>query len=147
LINRELPNATLIIAGDPPERIPSYGSGIRGVSFTGFVKDLNSLYGQSRVVCAPILSGGGTRVKILEAAAYGKPIVATCIGVEGIQMQDGKEIFLRDDPKSFAEACIHLLNDHALCDRVGMAARSAATRKYDQSKIKLMIQEIIKESY
>jgi glycosyltransferase involved in cell wall biosynthesis len=66
------------------------------------------------VVCTPILSGGGTRVKIIEAAAYGRPIVSTRIGAEGIEMQDGNGIFLQDDSKSFAEACIRLLNDHEL---------------------------------
>jgi glycosyltransferase involved in cell wall biosynthesis len=99
------------------------------------------------VVCAPILSGGGTRVKIIEAAAYGKPIVSTRMGAEGIEMQDGVEIFLRDDPKSFAEACIRLLNDHTLSKRMGVAARSTAIQKYNQIKIKQMIQEIIKESF
>ena len=119
LVRRATPTATLKIAGSPPDRIPSYRAGTQGVKFVGFVKELDDLYRQSRVVCAPILSGGGTRVKIIEAAAYGKPIVSTRIGAEGIEMQDGVEIFLRDDPKSFAEACIRLLNDHSLSKQDG----------------------------
>jgi glycosyltransferase involved in cell wall biosynthesis len=99
------------------------------------------------VVCAPILSGSGTRVKIIEAAAYGKPIVSTRIGAEGIEMQDGIDIFLRDDTKMFAEACIRLLNDHTLSKQMGLAARSTAVKKYSQIKIKQMIQEVIKESF
>jgi glycosyltransferase involved in cell wall biosynthesis len=146
LVHRATPTATLIIAGSFPDRIPSYRAGTQGVKFAGFVKELDDLYRQSRVVCAPILSGGGTRVKIIEAAAYGKPIVSTRMGAEGVEMQDGVEIFLRDDPKSFAEACIRLLNDHTLSKRMGEAARSTAIKKYNQIKIKQMIQEIIKES-
>ena len=96
--------------------------------------------------CAPILSGGGTRVKIIEAAAYGRPVVSTLIGAEGIEMEDGHEIFLRDDPRSFAEMCIHLLNDYEFCEKMGKAAHAAVVNKYDQIKIKSMIQEIIKES-
>jgi glycosyltransferase involved in cell wall biosynthesis len=145
-VHRAMPKATLIIAGSPPDRISSYRAGIKGVRFAGFVKDLDGLYRQSRVVCAPILSGGGTRVKIIEAAAYGKPIVSTRIGAEGIEMQDGCGIFLRDDPKSFAEACIRLLNDYESCEQMGEAARAAVINKYDQIKIKDLIRKIIKES-
>jgi glycosyltransferase involved in cell wall biosynthesis len=147
LVRREKPTATMKIVGTPPDRIPSYHAGIQGVKFTGFVKELDDLYRQSRVVCAPILSGGGTRVKILEAAAYGKPIVSTRIGAEGIEMRDGIEIFLRDDPESFAKACIRLLNDNMLSTQMGMAARSMAIKKYNQVNVKQMIQKIIKESF
>jgi glycosyltransferase involved in cell wall biosynthesis len=146
IIRREAPTAKLKIAGSPPDKIPSYRAGIKGVKFTDFVEELDDLYRQSRVVCAPILSGGGTRLKIIEAAAYGKPIVSTCIGAEGIEMQDGIEIFLRDDPKLFAEACIRLLNDHALSKQMGLAARFTATKKYNLIIIKNMIQRVIKES-
>jgi glycosyltransferase involved in cell wall biosynthesis len=142
-----VPTAILKIAGAPPDKIPSYRSGIQGVEFTGFVKELDDLYRKSRVVCAPILSGGGTRVKIIEAAAYGKPIVSTRIGAEGIEMQDGKEFFLRDDPESFAQACIRLLNDHAMCRQMGLTARSTAIKKYNEVKTKQSIQKIIQESF
>jgi glycosyltransferase involved in cell wall biosynthesis len=147
LVHRTAPKATLIIAGQFPARIPSYRAGIQGVKFTGFVKELDDLYGKARVVCAPILAGSGTRVKIIEAAAYGKPVVSTHLGAEGIEMQDGVDIFLRDDPKLFAEACIRLLNDHTLCKQMGGTARDTAIKKYNQIKIKQMIQEIIKDSF
>jgi glycosyltransferase involved in cell wall biosynthesis len=146
IVRRSAPTAKLKIAGAPADKIPSYRTGIKGVRFMGFVEELDDLYRQSRVACAPILSGGGTRLKIIEAAAYGKPIVSTRIGAEGIEMQDGIEILLRDDPKSFAEACIRLLNDQALSEQMGMAARSTATKKYNLIKIRQMIQEVIKNS-
>ena len=147
LVRRTIPKATLIIAGQFPDRIPCYRAGIQGIKFTGFVKELDDLYGQSRVVCAPILAGGGTRVKIIEAAAYGKPVVSTHIGAEGIEMQDEVEFFLRDDPTSFAEACTRLLNDHILCKQMGGTARNTAIKKYNQINIKQRIQEIIKGSF
>jgi glycosyltransferase involved in cell wall biosynthesis len=146
LVQRELPKANLIVAGSPPERLPSYRSSMQNVRFPGFVEDIDDLYRQSRVVCTPILSGSGTRVKIIEAAAYGKPIVSTRIGAEGIEMQDEHEILLRDNPKSISEACIRLLNDYALCKHMGETARRAVVYKYDQKKIKQMIQGLFKES-
>jgi glycosyltransferase involved in cell wall biosynthesis len=146
LIHRELPKATLTVAGSPSDSIPSFRAGIKGVRFTGFVEDLDSLYRQSRVVCVPILSGGGTRVKIIEAAAYGKPIVSTNIGAEGLQMRDDHDIVIRDDPELFAEACIKLLKDLETCHRLGSAARATVVKQYDQLHIKGLIQKIIKES-
>ena len=72
--------------------------------------------------------------------------MSTRIGAEGIEMQDGCGIFLRDDPKSFAEACIRLLNDYESCEQMGEAARAAVINKYDQIKMKGLIRKIIKES-
>ncbi len=76
LVHRKMPLARLVIAGISPNNINGNFHSIPGVEVTGFVDDLDGLYRRSRVVCAPILSGGGTRVKIIEAAAYGKPIVS-----------------------------------------------------------------------
>jgi glycosyltransferase involved in cell wall biosynthesis len=144
-ISRAMPKARLIIAGANPNRIHGYSSGIPGVEFTGFVEDLDGLYGRSRVVCVPILSGGGTRVKIIEAAAYGKPIVSTTLGAEGLEMRDGYELLLRDDPDSFAEACLKLLNDPIICNRLGSAARAMVVQHYDQAKIKRLIHRYLEK--
>jgi glycosyltransferase involved in cell wall biosynthesis len=145
-VRREVPDARLIIAGSPAENIRGYGQDVPGVEFTGFVDDLTGLYGRSRVVCAPILSGAGTRVKIIEAAAFGKPIVATRIGAEGLAMEDGREFLARDDPVSFAQACIDLLQDSIHCERLGKTARQAALSHYDRAAIVKLIQSHFKEA-
>ncbi len=105
LIRQEVPEARLIIAGKGPERIPSFGSAGPGVAFTGFVDDLDQLYGRSRVVACPIMVGGGTRLKLVEAASYGRPMVSTRIGAEGLHFAAEQEILLRDDDAGFARAC------------------------------------------
>ena len=143
-VHEALPTATLIVAGSPADKIPSYRRTIQGVRYTGFVENLDSIYRQSRVVCAPILSGSGTRIKIIEAAAYGKPIVATQLGAEGIQMRHGRHILLHDNPKLFSEACIKLLKDADFCHRLGSAARETVVKHYDQIKVKRMIQKYFK---
>jgi len=141
IVYREIPGARLMIAGEPAEKIRAHAMGIPGVEVLGFVKDLENLYRYSRVICAPILSGGGTRVKIIEAAAYGKPIVSTRIGAEGLQMRDGYDILIRDDPKLFAEACIKLLTDFEQCNQLGSAAHKTIVQRYDQAKVKSLIQK------
>jgi glycosyltransferase involved in cell wall biosynthesis len=118
-VHKEMPTAKLIIAGVCPDRIRGYGVVKNGIELPGFVDDLGELYSMTRIVCAPILTGAGTRVKIIEAAAYGKPIVATRLGAEGLDMRDGQEILLRDDVESFVEACLQLLRDVFQCERLG----------------------------
>jgi glycosyltransferase involved in cell wall biosynthesis len=138
-IHREMPGARLIIAGKYPENIQGPHERIPGVEFTGFVTDLRGLYARSRVVCAPILSGAGTRIKIIEAAMYGKPTVATRIGAEGLEFRNGHELLLRDDARSFANACVELLANDSLCERLSLAAHEAAVRHYSRSKIEALI--------
>ena len=139
-IHQVRPDAKLIIAGTHPENIRSYGAGLPGVEFTGFVDNLNALYARSRVVCCPILSGGGTRVKIIEAAAYGKPIVATPLGAEGLSLQDGETALLRTSARDIAQACLTLLSDNSLCGRLGTAAHRQAAQEYDRTQIVRLIQ-------
>jgi glycosyltransferase involved in cell wall biosynthesis len=135
LVHSARPDAKLIIAGIYPENIRTYDKGVPGVDFTGFVDDLDALYAQSRVVCCPILSGGGTRVKMIEAAAYGKAIVSTRIGAEGLEMVNGRDFLQRDTPQDFAQACLELLEDGDRCQSLGDAARSVALEQYDRTAI------------
>ncbi|MDX2229167.1 MAG: glycosyltransferase [Leptolyngbyaceae cyanobacterium bins.349] len=140
-VQQVIPQASLIIAGRNPQNIRFYSHDIRGVEFLGFVHDLEKLYLRSRVVCCPIFSGAGTRIKIVEAAAYGKPIVATCIGIEGLQMENGKHFLLRNEVEEFSEACIELLQDSELCKRLGSSAREQAIKNYEHSSVIQLIQK------
>jgi len=146
LIRRELPQAKLIIAGTNPEQIRSYEQGAENVEFTGFVDDLDQLYQRSRVVCCPIFAGGGTRIKMIEAAAYGKPIVATSIGAEGLNLVPDQHFLLRNTALDFAAACLELLRSDDLCDRLGTSARQVAEQNYDINNIcKLIQQQVLAE--
>ena len=144
-IYQQMPEAILIIAGKKAHNLRKYGKELPGVEFRGFVEDLDDLYRQTRIVCCPIFEGSGTRVKMVEAAAYGKPIVATRIGAEGLNMFDGQEFLLRDHPQKFAQACLDLIRDHKFCEQIGSQARQAAIQYYDQNKIIELIQKNIQQ--
>ncbi len=144
LIQREVQGARLVIAGQASERIPSYRRQPEGIDFPGFVPDLSTLYGQCQVVCCPIMNGGGTRVKLVEAAGYGKAMVSTAIGVEGLQFEDGVEILVRNDDAGLAEACVLLLKDRNLRERLGLAARKRALALYDARAIEQRIEAEIR---
>jgi glycosyltransferase involved in cell wall biosynthesis len=137
------PEATLVIAGASPERLSCFSQSHPGVEYTGYVEDLDAVYQRARVVCCPIRSGGGTRIKIIEAAAYGKPIVSTHVGAEGLDFVNGREILLHDDGNVFADACIELLRNEAMCSQIGNAARAKAIERYAQDQVIRLIQNEI----
>lgn len=145
IILQNNPNARLVVAGPSCDRIRHYQQPPRNVTFPGFVEDLDELYNSSRVVVCPILSGGGTRLKIIEAAAYGKPIVSTMIGAEGLDFINDVHLMIRDEIQAMAEACLRLLMDDNLARGLGEAARAMAIEKYARESIENKITAIFSE--
>ena len=143
LIRARRPDASLLIAGKWQELLPSFGQAPEGVAYLGFVPDLDALYARVRVVCCPVDVGGGTRIKLIEAAGFGKPIVSTGVGAEGLGFQDGVHALIRDDDHAFAEACCTLLADDDLCGRLGAAARAAAEDAYDMGRCEARIRALM----
>jgi glycosyltransferase involved in cell wall biosynthesis len=140
-IHNAMPESRLIIAGITPEQLKCDITKVPGLEMPGFVEDLDLLYKRSRVIATPILVGGGTRIKILEAAAYGKPIVSTTIGAEGIDLENETEILIRDNPKEFADACLKLLTDISFCERIGIKARAKILKEYDRTNVIRLIKQ------
>jgi glycosyltransferase involved in cell wall biosynthesis len=101
-----------------------------GVMFDGEVPDAKAFIRSMRVMIAPIFSGGGMRIKILEAMALGKPVVATTIGAAGIGVRHGEDILLADDPDAFAAAVTELLRDSAKARAIGDAGRRLVASRY-----------------
>ncbi len=139
-VRNAVPSARLIIAGEFPERAATFHAPPPGVEFRGFVESLDDLYRGVRVVASPILSGSGTRTKIVETAAYGRPVVSTTLGAEGLAFEDGRHILLRDTAPAFAEACISLLQDTALCATLAANAHRIAERDYERGQVMQQLQ-------
>lgn len=124
----------LVVAGSgAPARIRRL-SGQRGIAVTGFVRDLASLYRSADLAIAPLRAGGGTRIKLLEAAGHGVPSVATWLGAEGLDLHPGRDILLADGAERFAGACAMLLTDAALARRMAGNARRRVRSGYDRSR-------------
>jgi glycosyltransferase involved in cell wall biosynthesis len=146
-VRARIPTARLAIIGPGPERAASYRSSDESVMFTGFVDDLHSWYRRARVVCCPIYHGGGTRVKVIEAAAHAKAIVSTRLGAEGLSFADGREIILRDSPAGLAEACVQLLGDPRAAAQLGKAAAQRARAIYERSAVVDRLARLFREGY
>ncbi len=88
--------------------------------FSGAVPSVAPLYERASAVIVPILSGGGTRIKAIEAFAHQRPVVTTVTGVEGIPVRDQEHVLLSndDDPETFARHCALLMSDSELASRL-----------------------------
>jgi glycosyltransferase involved in cell wall biosynthesis len=143
-VRARVPTARLAIIGPGREHVASYHAADESVTFTGFVDDLQSWYRRARVVCCPIYHGGGTRVKIIEAAAYAKAIVSTRMGAEGLKFEDEREIILRESPAELAQACVRLLGDPDAATRLGRAALQKARGIYERSAVVDQLEDVFR---
>lgn len=89
----------------PPAQLQALHDGVT-VHVHGFVDDIDSMIKAAHLMIVPLLSGGGIRVKIIEAMSSGVPVLSTSKGCEGIGAEDGKNIIVRDDPEEFAAEII-----------------------------------------
>jgi glycosyltransferase involved in cell wall biosynthesis len=145
-IHAAMPDARLIIIGQGAELTSSYAHPDPSVRFLGFVEDLAAWYRRARVVCCPIYHGSGTRVKIIEAAAHRKAVVATPMGAEGLSFVDGEEIVLRKAPTDLAAACLELLRDPSVASRLGAQARRRALQLYDRGVVVQQLADIFRNA-
>ena len=122
--------ACAIVGRDPSPRLRAR-HGRDGVTVTGPVPDVRPYLARAGVFVAPLRAGGGTRLKILEAMASGCAVVTTTVGAEGLAVQHGRDLILADDPESFAQATVRVLQDLALRCRLGAAARQRAEERFD----------------
>jgi glycosyltransferase involved in cell wall biosynthesis len=127
LVLRNTPGATLRIVGAyAGERLAAAIERAPRAELVGFVPSLEAELQRARVVVAPIPFGGGTRIKVLEAMAAGRPVVGTRLGVEEIGFVDGQHGFVADQPDAMARAVAQIVDDDALAARLGVAAREHA---------------------
>jgi glycosyltransferase involved in cell wall biosynthesis len=101
-----------------------------GIELTGYVGDVKPFMCEAACHIVPLRAGGGTRLKILNSWAMGKPVVSTSIGCEGLAAIDGDNILIRDDPKEFAAAVVSLLANSAMRRRLSERGRATVERLY-----------------
>jgi len=106
-----------------------------GVTVTGRVDDVRPFIAEAAVYIVPLRIGGGTRLKIFEAMAMGKPIVSTTIGAEGLPVDDGLHLLLADSDEAFAHALVRLLQNQTERARLGDAARHLVKERFDWASV------------
>jgi glycosyltransferase involved in cell wall biosynthesis len=135
-----VPHFRVIVAGrNPSAEFRQRFADIPEVSFTGTVSDMRPQIAKAAVCVVPLRIGSGTRLKILEAGAMGKPTVSTTVGAEGLELTDGSDILIADQPRAFAEAVAGLLSDPARRRSLGRAARRQVEEHYSMSVLRKSI--------
>lgn len=107
LILERSPRATLRLAGERGENL------FRGpnIETLGWVQNMETEMANWSLTIVPVLAGGGTRIKILEAFSRKCPVVSTSVGCYGYDFQNGRELLVADKPKDFATSCLRVLEN------------------------------------
>lgn len=134
------------IGQDPPSELIKIGMNDRQVVIPGYVEDIRPFVVGASVYVVPLRVGGGTRLKVLDALAMGKAIVSTSIGCEGLEVTNGQDIMIADNPVDFAEKTISLLRNKEKRTALGKAARALAELKYGWEAIGQVLQEVYQKS-
>jgi glycosyltransferase involved in cell wall biosynthesis len=128
-IRLQLPGVEFVVAGSSPPAKLTAAAG-PGVSFAGFVDDLAGFLRGCGAVAIPLQSGGGIKIKTLEALAAGAAVVSTAIGAEGTGARNGEHLLIRDTPDEFASAVLAVLRDTELASRLGAAGRALVAERF-----------------
>jgi polysaccharide biosynthesis protein PslH len=127
-VRARLPGARFKVVGHTPDNLKALGNEF--IEMKGFVPDLREEIERAAVVIAPLRIGGGTRLKILEAMAMARPVVSTPQGAEGLEVAHGRELLLAESPAAFADEVIRVLEQPALGQQLGAAARTLVEDRY-----------------
>jgi glycosyltransferase involved in cell wall biosynthesis len=134
-LRREVPGLSLAVVGrDPSDRLRA-ACAAAGVRVTGTVADIRPYVAEAAVYVVPLRIGGGTRLKIFEALAMGKAVVATQVGAEGLPIVSGQHFLQADSPADFARAVVTLLKDAAHRHALGMAGRRLVEERYSWTQV------------
>lgn len=128
------PNVKLYLAGrNMPEWLLNLK--MENVVIEGEVPDSHAFINSRSVMIVPLTSGGGMRVKIIEGMAFGKTIISTAVGAEGIEYENGLNLLIANTEREFVDAINTCLNNTAFSDSLGKNARTLVESKYDNQII------------
>jgi glycosyltransferase involved in cell wall biosynthesis len=125
------PDVSLSVVGrDPPPAVRRLADD-PGIEVTGTVPDVRPYFARATAVVAPVLSGGGTRLKLLEAWSARRAVVATTQAAAGLDFQPGRQALIEDRADSFAEAALRVLREPELRERLADEGRRLVETRYD----------------
>jgi glycosyltransferase involved in cell wall biosynthesis len=133
----------VIIGRDPPAALSSK---IRerglNVTLTGFVDDIRTYVARSHIYVIPLWVGSGTRIKVFEAMAMGRPVISTSLGVEGLDVTDDEHFVRADNAAAFARGILCLMDDAALRLRLATAARHLMQERFSWATVAAQFEAI-----
>jgi len=139
------PTCTFIIAGASAATVfVKYNSNNR-VEIISSPDDMRPVYNKAWIVVVPLRSGSGTRLKILEAAAMGKPVVSTSVGAEGLSLKNNEQLFIADDELDFAGKINLLIRDRDKAYKMVESSKEIILKKYNWDSICKTASDIVQQ--
>jgi glycosyltransferase involved in cell wall biosynthesis len=130
-VKEQFPDARLYLAGkNPPDRVLAWSNADSSIVVIPNPEDMRPWLARASISVCPILEGGGTRLKILDALAMGKPVVSTTIGCEGLRVTHGKDILVADTAEDFAAQIALLFENDGLRLLMANAGRQLVEQQY-----------------
>lgn len=108
---------------------------MQGLEIVGEVESASDFISKNRIFVAPLLSGSGIRVKIIEALALGKAVITTKVGAEGIKYTNEKNILIAHDANHYVQLIVDCLNNPALCKKIGNEGRHLVETEYNNQQL------------
>ena len=130
LVQEKCPGIEWRLIGRNPEAVEKVVGGDPRITLVGPVDDAVRAIACAQVCVVPLLSGSGTRFKILEAWAAGRAVVSTRLGAEGLGARNGEHLLVAEDASSFSQAVARVLKDAELRQKLGAAGRALYLEKF-----------------
>jgi glycosyltransferase involved in cell wall biosynthesis len=128
-----------IVGADPPPAVRALAGD--GITVTGYVNDVWPYLATAALAVVPLRSGGGTRLKILEAFAAGVPVVSTTLGAEGLEVVSGEHLLLADTPDELAAGALLVLRERTFAQRLAAAAYALTLERYSWERIVPLLED------
>lgn len=147
-IRRQIQGVRFYVVGQRPSaRVLTLAERYPGsVIVTGFVDDVRPYLQRAAACVVPLLNGGGTRLKILEALAMQKAVVSTSVGAEGLRLVHGEHILVADDPVTFSEAVLSILREPSLGRSFSSNGYALVKEEYDWKRVAVSLEGAWSES-
>ena len=136
MLKRQVPSVRMTVVGRrPPAKLVELSRRDPSFRVAGYVDDVRPYLARASIYVCPIRDGGGTRLKILDAMAMAKPVVATTGAIEGTASVPGRHVLVGDRPEEFVSCVVRALGDPALRWELAREARSLVEAEYDWNLI------------
>jgi glycosyltransferase involved in cell wall biosynthesis len=115
------------------------------IIYHGEVEDARTFMQSYRVMVAPLLTGSGIRIKILEAMALGRPVITTTVGIEGIPAENNREVLIADDPELFKYQIVNLVTRNETAHGLVAKGKQLIRENFDTFGLSTRLTRFFKE--
>lgn len=119
----------IIVGNKPDKKLLKYASD--NIIVTGYVEKIDPYFQNSLCFVAPLVSGAGIKIKILEALSSGIPVLTNDIGIEGINAEPGKTYLHCQEPKEYMDAILGIINGNINTNTISRRAKEMIKNNYN----------------